>query len=124
MTSGDVIIAAVGLVGGGIATYVGLRLVPIEQHLAERKDARKQEAEALERRLTGLHDGVQRAYENLDRRMSQMEQTYISRLELERTINAVGERMDRGVARVEAAMKEMGSKVESLADRVTRVEAA
>lgn len=124
MTGGDVIISGVALVGGAVATYVGLRIFPLEKELADRKEARKQEAEALEKRLEGLHADAERSKEKFESRLAQLEQSYISRLELSQTIKEVGERMDRGVARVESGMKDMGAKLDHLAERVTRVEAS
>lgn len=124
MTGGDVVISSVGLIAGAVGAYVGLRLVPIEQHLTDRKEARKTESEALEKRIQGLHSDAKEQREKLEERIKEIEQSYVSRESMERTINAVGDRMDRGVARIEATVNALGVKVDHLTERVTRVEAS
>lgn len=103
-----------------VSTYVGLAVRPLER-----------EQGALDKRIDGLHDEAkeersktERYMAHVEQRVASIEQSYVSRADLERTINSVGERMDRGLLRVEAGMKELGSKVDSLAERVTRVEAS
>lgn len=122
LTGPEAIVGGIGLIGGAIATYVGLRLVPIEQHLAERKEARAREAEALDKRIQGLHDDAKEEREKFERRLAQIEQTYVGRIELERSMNAIAERMEKGLVRVEAGMKDLGHEVKQLAERVAKVE--
>lgn len=123
ITGPELVVTGIGLAAGAIATYVGLRLVPIEQHLESRRLARDKEAEALDRRLDGLHDDAKENDEKFEKRLAAIEQTFISRAELERAVNAIGARMDQGVGRVEAGMKDLGTKVDHLTERLTRVEA-
>lgn len=96
-----------------VTTYVGLTVRPLEKDL-----------EALSKRIDGLHDDMKDERAKFEARLAHIEQSYISRSELERTINSVGDRMDRGLTRVEDGMKQLGVKVDQLADRVTRVEAS
>lgn len=117
MTGGETLVAVVGLVCGGVGTYVGLRLVPIEQHLTDRKEARKQEADALEKRLEGLH-GVR---EKLEARIVELEKNSVSRAafdDLRRDLETV---VDRSADRV---MKHFDDTATRLEKRLERVEEA
>lgn len=115
-------ITAAVTVSGAIATYVGLRIFPIEKELRDRKTDRQREADALERRLQGLHDDAKEVRDRFEHRLATIEQSYISRIELERTMNAIGDRMDRGVARVEASVGILSAKMENLSERIAKVE--
>lgn len=113
MTGPEIALSLVAGTATVISTYVGLTVRPLEK-----------EQVALGNRIDGLHDDLKEERGKFEQRLAQIEQSYVSRAELERTVNAVGERMDRGLARVEDGMKSLGNKLDNLAERVTRVEAS
>ncbi len=113
MTPGEILLGFATLaltVGGG---YMALRLKPLE-------DADK----ALGERLTALHDDMKDDREKFEKRISDIERSYLSRAELTAAIKDVRDNFDRGVDRIEMVVRALGNKVDHLADRVGKVEAA
>lgn len=116
MTGAEVVLTTGGLVAGAIATYVGLRLVPIEQHLTDRKEARKEETAKLEARLTGLHDEKK----ELERRIGELEKNSVSREAFEGLRRDLETVVDRSADRV---MKHFDDTATRLEKRIDKVEA-
>lgn len=117
MSGGEMAVTAVGIAATAVATYVGLRLVPIEQHLEGRKEARKEEAAVIDRRLQALHDEKR----DLERRLNDLEKVAVTRAaldqmrrDMEAAIEKVGDRV----------MKHFDATAERLEHRIEKVEAA
>lgn len=117
MTGGEAVVAVITFATGGIATYVGLRLVPIEQHLSDRKEARKTEAETLEKRLQALHD----VREKLEARIGDLEKNSVSRAAFDGLRRDLEAAVDRSADRVMKHFDETASRLEK---RLERVEAS
>lgn len=116
-------VLSIVVAGGGIAgTLLGLKLKPLEQKDLDHEAALKETKTTFDDRLRGIHDDAKDEREKFERRIAAVEVSYVSRSELERTINSLGERMDRGLARVEAGMTTLGAKVDHLTERVSKVE--
>jgi hypothetical protein len=96
-----------------VSTYVGLKIAPLEKENA-----------SLVKRLDEVHGDAKDAKEKLETRLQAIEKTYIDRAELNRSVEAFGSRSDRNTARIEAVIISLGQKVDNLAERVGRVEAA
>ncbi len=97
-------------VGGG---YIALRLKPLE-------DADS----SAEKRIIALHDDMKEDREKFERRIADIERSYLSRADLTAAIKDIRDNFDRGVDRVEQVVRALGAKVDHLADRVGKVEAA
>jgi hypothetical protein len=134
MTTPEIIIGALSLVGSIGGGYVALRLRPIEQSIDTNEKSRLEEKKEahedaitmradFERRLSGLHDDSKIERENMERRLSGIERSYASREELASAINAIGGRFDRGVDRVEVSIRSLGDKVDGIGARLSKTEA-
>lgn len=124
MTTPEVIITVVGIILTIAGGYMALRLKPLEDK-DETLDARITNINAdLDRRITSLHDDAKEARQDLERRLSEIERSYLSRADLTAAIRDMRESMDKGVDRVEQVVRALGQKVDHLADRVGKVEAA
>lgn len=117
MSNVEVVLSILGVVCTAASVYVGLVVQPL-------KDSIKDLREDHEKRLDALHDDGKAEREKMERRLADMERTYVSRESLERAMKDLGERFERGVARIETSVKDMSSKVDHLAERVGKVESA
>lgn len=116
-------VLGVVIAGSGVVTgLLGLKLKPLEQKDTDNEEALKETKKSFDERLKGIHDDAKEEREKFERRIAAVEVSYVSRTELERVINSLGERMDRGLARVEAGMTTLGAKVDHLTERVSKVE--
>lgn len=113
MSNVEIVLTVVGLLLTVAGGYVALRLKPLED-----TDT------SLERRLDSLHDDIKGDREKLDKRLGEIEKTYLSRAELTAAIKDLRDNFDKGIDRVESVMRALGSKVDHLADRVGKVEAS
>lgn len=96
-----------------LSTYVGLKIAPLEK-----------ENDALAKRMDGLHSDARDAREKLESRLQDIEKTYIDRAELNRAVESFGSRSDRNTERIEAVVVALGVKVDHLAERMVKIEAA
>jgi chromosome segregation ATPase len=94
-------------------SYMALRLKPLEDT-----------DESLSERISGLHDDLKEDRDKFERRIADIERSYLSRADLTAAIKDLRDNMDKGVDRVEQVIRALGVKVDHLADRVGKVEAA
>lgn len=124
ITGAEFLLGLVAAAGGAIGVYVGLRLAPIEKDIKAVKEQCERDNKALSDRINALHDDNKDAREKLEARLQAIEKTYIDRAELNRAIEAFGERSDRNTARIEQVVMALGVKVDHLAERVAKAEAS
>lgn len=113
MSTAEVILAGVTLLLTIAGGYVALRLRPLE-------DADK----ALADRMTALHDDAKEDREKFERRLVEIEKSFISRSELTAAMKEIHDCLDKSTDRVEQIVRALGVKVDHLAERVVKVEAA
>jgi hypothetical protein len=113
MSNAEIVFGVVTLgltLAGG---YIALRLKPLED--ADR---------ALSDRLVALHDDMKEEREKFERRLSDVERSYLTRAEMTAAIKEIRDDFNRGVERVEQVVYALGSKFDKLAERVGNVEGA
>lgn len=113
MTTIEVVLGALTLLLTIAGGYVALRLKPLE-------DADK----ALAERITGLHGDMKDDRDKFEKRIADIERSYLTRVELTAAIKEIRDNFDKGVDRVEIVVRALGVKVDHLAERVGKVEAA
>lgn len=114
-------ITAVGTVAGG---YIGLKLKPLEDKDTALTTSIEKLTQEINERFKGLHDDTKDEHEKMERRIADIEKTYLSRADLTAALKDVNDNMNRGIDRVEAIVRALGAKVDHLAERVGKVEAA
>ncbi len=107
--------------GGG---YMALRLKPLEDKDAFLAGKIGEVDTALDRRITAIHDDIKKDREQFEKRLGEIERSYLSRAELTAAIKDVRDNMDKGVDRLEAVVRALGVKVDHLAERLGKVEAS
>lgn len=101
MTNIEVVLAAVGLISAGIAVYVGLTIQPLKDKIDEGKEDR----------------------EKFDKRLSEVERSYISRAEhAEFRVEIMALVRDVG-SKVENSINGLSHRIETLVERMAKVEA-
>jgi hypothetical protein len=122
MTGLETGLSAIVVVGSAAVGWVGLRLKPLEDKDEANRDAIDDLGEDTEKRFQGLHDDIKDEREKFERRLADIEKTYLSRADLTAAIKDMRDNMDRSVDRLEAVVRALGVKVDHLAERVGKVE--
>lgn len=123
MTGLEVGLGVVTGLGTLACGWIGLRLKPLEDKDSVNEKAIEKVSVDLSAQLKTLHDDAKDDREKMERRLSDIEKTYLSRADLTAALKDVSDNMNRGIDRVEAIVKALGVKVDHLAERVGKVEA-
>lgn len=115
------LMTAIGTVAGG---YIGLKLRPLEKADEDNEKAINGLKTDIEKHLGELNSDVKEQKKEFERRLLEIEKSYLSRADLTAAIKEMRDHMDKGVDRVEAVVKALGVKVDHLAERVGKVEGA
>lgn len=113
MSTVEIALTLFGLLLSVAGGYVALRLRPLED-----ADA------AADRRISGIHDDMKEDREKFDRRIIEIEKSYLSRADLTAAIKDLRDGMDKSADRIESIVRALGAKVDHLSERVGKVEAA
>lgn len=109
----EIALGVATIAAGAVSTYVALMVRPLEKEQAD-----------MEKRIQGLHDDVKEERERIERRLADVERSFIARSEMKSELTAMAAAFERGVDRLETGLKEVGVKVDGLAIRVHAVESA
>lgn len=113
MTSAEIALGSFSLILTIAGGFLALRLRPLE-------DADN----VADKRITDMHAEMKEDREKFEKRIMDIEKTYLSRAELTAAVKDLRDNFDKGVDRIELVMRALGAKVDNLAERVGRVEAA
>lgn len=111
MSNIEFILTFVGLLLTIAGGYVALRLRPLE-------DADF----SSDKRITALHTDMKEDRDKFERRLGDVEKSFISRTELTAAIKEIHDCIDKSTDRVESIVRALGAKVDHLAERVVKVE--
>jgi hypothetical protein len=106
MSTAEIALAAVTTVMTFVGGFVALRLRPLED------------------RMQNINADFKEDRERFDRRIGDIERSYLSRADLTNAIKDMNDNMNRGVDRIDAVVRALGAKVDHLSDRIGKVEAS
>lgn len=113
MSNIEIIVVVLGFVFTITGSYMALRLKPLEDRVTIQDE-----------RISSFHDDVKEEREKFERRLSDVERSYLSRADLTSAVRDMRESTDKGIDRIEQIIRALGAKVDHLAERVVKVEGA
>lgn len=135
MTGLEAAFGGLTLLSGAVTTYVGLKFEPLKEANKDTQEAMKLARTEhdktvadlrveFDKRIAGLHNDTKDYHEKMERRLADVEKSYISRAELNNTIRDLRDGFEKGITRIENAVTGMAGKIEALTNRIAKVEAA
>jgi hypothetical protein len=123
MTALEMTLGVGTLLATGASGYMAMLLQPLKDKDSAHEKAIESMEATFDGRLKGLHDDSKFETEKLERRLADVERTYLSRTELTNALKEFRESLERSVDRMETSVRVLGDKVDHLLDRVSKVEA-